>query len=181
VSYSQAQGSAILHRIGFAGSAAQVIAAFQTGYNLGSWLTVDGLCGPATSAAIARSVAAGSRASAHFTWREVRCKCGGHPGCRGILTDHKLMQGLERYRTLPGVGAVTIESGYRCPLHNVSVGGAPSSQHVQGKAADVRGRLRLNKIEAMHFFNGKGFQQSTGLVVHLDVRPVWVLPWKYLT
>jgi len=32
---------------------------------------------------------------------------------------------------------ITIHSGYRCKEHNRAVGGAPRSQHLYGKAADI--------------------------------------------
>lgn len=32
---------------------------------------------------------------------------------------------------------ITVNSGYRSPAHNKSVGGAKSSQHLLGKAADI--------------------------------------------
>lgn len=34
-------------------------------------------------------------------------------------------------------GAVTINSGYRAPAVNAAVGGAPTSQHTKGEAADI--------------------------------------------
>ena len=32
---------------------------------------------------------------------------------------------------------ITVNSGYRCPLHNSRVGGVANSQHMRGEAADV--------------------------------------------
>lgn len=32
---------------------------------------------------------------------------------------------------------VTVNSGFRCPLHNRTVGGAVGSQHMRGEAADI--------------------------------------------
>ena len=32
---------------------------------------------------------------------------------------------------------IVVNSGFRCPLHNKAVGGATSSQHVKGEAADI--------------------------------------------
>lgn len=46
-----------------------------------------------------------------------------------------LAQGLEQVRTLTGL-PLKIFSGYRCPELNRRVGGAKTSQHTQGKAAD---------------------------------------------
>ena len=46
-----------------------------------------------------------------------------------------LAQGLERVRTLIGF-PLDISSGYRCPKLNSRVGGARTSQHTRGQAAD---------------------------------------------
>lgn len=32
---------------------------------------------------------------------------------------------------------IIVSSGFRCPLHNTTVGGVKQSQHIQGEAADV--------------------------------------------
>jgi len=34
--------------------------------------------------------------------------------------------------------AIYVNSGYRCPKHNLKVGGAKASQHMKGEAADIR-------------------------------------------
>ena len=46
-----------------------------------------------------------------------------------------LAQGLEQVRTLIGF-PLDISSGYRCPRLNSRVGGAKTSQHTRGQAAD---------------------------------------------
>ena len=33
--------------------------------------------------------------------------------------------------------AITVNSGFRCPIHNSAVGGATGSQHIKGEAADI--------------------------------------------
>lgn len=33
--------------------------------------------------------------------------------------------------------AITVNSGFRCPIHNTAVGGATGSQHIKGEAADL--------------------------------------------
>lgn len=42
---------------------------------------------------------------------------------------------------------LVITSGYRCPLLNAAVGGAPRSKHLQGLAVDFRPLSRYNTIE----------------------------------
>jgi uncharacterized protein YcbK (DUF882 family) len=44
---------------------------------------------------------------------------------------------LEQVRALAG-GPLAVISGYRSPAHNTAVGGAKLSQHMEGRAADVR-------------------------------------------
>jgi zinc D-Ala-D-Ala carboxypeptidase len=53
-----------------------------------------------------------------------------------ILTNlRRLAEGLEQVRTLTGF-PLEISSGYRCPELNSRVGGAKTSQHTRGQAAD---------------------------------------------
>jgi hypothetical protein len=181
MSYNTAQAATALRKLGFrirtTGEYHQAVRTFQGGYNLGAWLALDGVCGPKTQAAIARCVANGGRASAHFFWTEWKCTCGGRfSSCRRVLVDRNLLRRLEAYRS--AVGSVAIVSGYRCPGRNHEVGGVSGSRHLLGQAADIRGRLKLSSMQRFGF-NGNGVQGSTGLVVHVDVRPTRVRPWTY--
>lgn len=146
---------------------------FQLGYALGDPLLVDGKPGPRTRAAIKVSLdrrkAARPDASPHFSFREFRCRCGGrYKGCLVILVRRELLAGLEDYRVI--AGPVAIESGYRCPTHNAKVGGASSSQHVNGAAADVRKVVTTTAVKRLRRFSGIGQAQSTKKVRHVDVR-----------
>jgi len=173
--YSYGQAVAVLRSFGFrirsSAEFRQAIAAFQGGYNLGRWLAVDGVCGPVTSAALARSRAAGGKASAHFSWAEFRCTCGGrYSSCRRILVRRELLQGLEKYRAR--VGSVSIVSGYRCPGRNREVRGVSNSQHVYGTAADVSYALSNSAVIGLHAFAGIGRSGRTSMVRHVDRRDV---------
>ena len=43
-------------------------------------------------------------------------------------------------------GPITVNSGYRCPVLNRTVGGVPTSQHQKGEAADITvGSPELNR------------------------------------
>jgi len=70
--------------------------------------------------------------SAHFSRAEFACHC-----CGEFQLDLGLLGALEALRNLAGV-PIVVQSGYRCPKHNRDVGGQAHSQHVLGKAADIR-------------------------------------------
>lgn len=48
-----------------------------------------------------------------------------------------LAQGLEKVREVLGGLPIHVNSGYRCPRLNASIGGASNSRHMQGLAADL--------------------------------------------
>lgn len=74
-----------------------------------------------------------NKISAHFHRTEFACKCG----CGFDTVDVDTLDVLEAVRTHFNA-PVIINSGCRCPDHNRRVGGASSSQHVLGRAADIR-------------------------------------------
>ena len=73
------------------------------------------------------------RLAPDFKVRELRCK----DGTDTVMVDDALMLLLQCIREHFGK-AVTITSGYRTAAHNAAVGGAKSSQHLLGRAADIR-------------------------------------------
>ena len=66
-----------------------------------------------------------------FKVRELRCRDGSDT----VMVDEALTVVLQCIREHFGK-AVTITSGYRTAAHNAAVGGAKSSQHLLGRAAD---------------------------------------------
>ena len=68
-----------------------------------------------------------------FKVRELRCRDGSDT----VMVDDALMLLLQCIREHFGK-AVTITSGYRTAAHNAAVGGAKSSQHLLGRAADIQ-------------------------------------------
>lgn len=69
--------------------------------------------------------------SAHFS----KWEFADHATGKTIVVP-ELIDGLEQFRALLGL-PVRIHSGYRSVETNQLVGGAPESQHLLGKAADV--------------------------------------------
>jgi len=72
---------------------------------------------------------------------------------------------------------ITINSGYRSPEHNKSIGGVQNSQHVLGKAADIKvkgisTRILAALIEDL-INDGDMLQGGLGIYdkfVHYDIR-----------
>lgn len=71
--------------------------------------------------------------SKNFRVREFRCKDDTDP----IFIDSDLVDVLQKVRDHFGK-AVTITSAFRTASHNKKVGGAIYSQHLYGKAADIK-------------------------------------------
>lgn len=73
----------------------------------------------------------------HFKEREFVCKCCGQlpPSMRDNI-EALVEQVLDPARQQFG-GPVLLNSGYRCPKHNLAVGGVVNSQHMKGEAADI--------------------------------------------
>ena len=68
-----------------------------------------------------------------FKVREFRCRDGSDV----VMIDESLVVLLQCIREHFGK-PVTITSGYRTAAHNTAVGGAKSSQHLLGRAADIQ-------------------------------------------
>lgn len=71
--------------------------------------------------------------STNFKVKEFACKDGSDV----VLIHPELVEILQKIRTHFGK-AVTINSAYRTPTYNKKVGGATSSQHQYGTAADIK-------------------------------------------
>lgn len=124
--------------------------------------------------------------SPNFHEYEFRCRCReqGHKDdptyCQGItIVDPTLVQALQVMRGKVKV-PITINCGYRCPVHNRDVGGVIDSQHILGKAADIviEG---MNPEKVAHLASAMGFK-GVGLYntfTHVDVREGPLARWDY--
>lgn len=111
-----------------------------------------------------------------FKVREFRCRDGSDV----VMIDQTLVVLLQAIREHFGK-PITITSGYRTAAHNAAVGGAKSSQHLLGKAADIQ--VADTTVEAvaayaeslMPDWGGVGrYPVKAGRAkgwVHVDTRP----------
>ena len=104
--------------------------------------------------------------SENFTLREFACSC-----CNQVMIDPELLRRLQAMRTEAG-RPIIINSGYRCLSRNRAIGSQDTSQHRQGKAADIRiVGLSLAAQRALcekHF--GDGGIGYANTFTHVDVR-----------
>ena len=106
-------------------------------------ISVTGTCNTETEKALKHAVTYGMPEKKdfwdgvkYFKKAEFKCKCGK---CGGfpVEPDEGLVELLEKIRAHFNA-PVTITSGVRCKTHNTNVGGASSSQHLKGTAADIK-------------------------------------------
>jgi zinc D-Ala-D-Ala carboxypeptidase len=104
----------------------------------------------------------------YFTLSEFACKCGR---CHLNKIDPLLIMGLDKAREIAGTPFV-ITSGYRCTGHNAQVGGAPTSSHLIGLAADIAtGGSFERRFRILFGLLGAGFNRigiANGFI-HADI------------
>ena len=72
--------------------------------------------------------------SRNFDREEFACKCNNN--CGFDTVDAELLKMVQAARD--ELGPIKINSACRCEEHNKSVGGSEQSQHIKGKAADLK-------------------------------------------
>ena len=109
----------------------------------------------------------------NFKRDEFVCPCG----CGFDDIDPLLVSALQRLRD-EVQRPVVVNSGCRCRSHNAAVKGAPQSQHMQGKAADIKidGMTSREIFDTLRrlYLDGEiyvGYVYAiNGRSVHVDVR-----------
>lgn len=111
----------------------------------------------------------GQKLTAHFRVREFKCNDGNDT----ILVDERLVKLLEQIRTWAG-DSIRITSAYRTAAYNKRIGGATSSQHLKGTAADivVTGKDPGDVARFAQAIGAGGVGHYTAQrFTHVDVRP----------
>lgn len=106
--------------------------------------------------------------STNFRVKEFACTDGSDP----IFIDTELVTILQKIRTHFGK-SVTITSAYRTPGKNKSCGGSTYSQHLYGRAADVKiSGVSPKKVAAYAetLLKNKGGIGTYSTFTHIDVR-----------
>lgn len=104
----------------------------------------------------------------NFRVKEFACTDGSDP----IFIDSELVTVLQNIRTHFGK-SVTITSAYRTPGKNKAVGGTTYSQHLYGKAADIKVKGITPKTVAEYaekLLPKKGGIGIYSTFTHIDVR-----------
>lgn len=119
------------------------------------------------------------RPSAHLTWAELACKDGTpYPEAWRATRGLTLAGVFETIREVCGNRPIRVLSAYRSPAHNRAIGGARHSQHVEGRALDLKPPSGMTvaafhaRIRAMAEtdlrIGGVGRYRT---FVHVDIRP----------
>lgn len=108
----------------------------------------------------------------HFNSSEFECPCNK---CTDQVIDDQLVNKLEELRVEYNSG-IKITSGYRCPAHNIEVGGVPNSAHSSAIAADFQPIVmtvdELDKLYEMAYKKFDNIGDGRRLkFIHVDTRP----------
>jgi len=113
----------------------------------------------------------------YFKESEFDCKCN----CGKNEMNEDFMNRLDKAREYSATPYI-INSGMRCPEHNKRVGGADTSSHLKGLAADIQAKDSRQRYEILIGLLAIGFNRL-GIgsdFIHVDAdesklsRAVWV-------
>ena len=114
--------------------------------------------------------------SENFSLHEFECRDGSNL----VKLEEELIDKLQKLRVQVGK-PIIVNSGYRTSEYNAKIGGAPKSQHMEGKAADIRvigvTPVQVAKLAKQVGFRGVGIYDT---FTHVDVR-LTPTEWDYRT
>ncbi len=114
--------------------------------------------------------------TSHFRVGEFCCKCGK---THETKLDNELVEKLEELFTFLDCSKIIVNSGYRCPDHDRTVGGSGGGMHTKGQAADIvcydkEGRIYPAGVVCCAAqeigFGGIANIDRTYTAVHVDTR-----------
>lgn len=117
----------------------------------------------------------GEKTKLSTNFQSTEFDCHGKNCCSSTLIDEKLVDYLQSIRDYFGK-PVNISSAYRCAVHNKNVGGATSSRHKSGEAADIYingvAPAEIAKYAESIGILGIGLYETDkdGHFVHIDTR-----------
>ena len=115
--------------------------------------------------------------SAYFNVSEFRCKCGK---VHDTLLADELVEKLEQLYAALNCSKIIVTSGFRCSMHDRTVGGSGTGQHTKGNAADIccygqDGQPISSKVVCCKAqdigFTGIANITAAYQYTHVDVRP----------
>ena len=115
--------------------------------------------------------------STHFNVSEFRCKCGK---VHDTLLADELVEKLEQLYAALDCSKIIVTSGFRCSMHDRTVGGSGTGQHTKGNAADIccygqDGQPISSKVVCCKAqdigFRGVANITAAYQYTHVDVRP----------
>jgi len=99
--------------------------------------------------------------SKNFMSDEFKCSC-----CGFFVRSDELVKKLQKLRDKVGL-SIKVNSGCRCVLHNIQVGGSENSSHLRGLAADISCLdMKLLLEKALGIFERVGIAEG---YIHVDV------------
>ena len=114
----------------------------------------------------------------HLTWKELGCKDGTpYPNIWRTNRAIELAEVFELIRAACGHKPIQILSAFRTSDYNKRIGGARNSQHIQGRALDLRPPdgytidefyKIIKQMTAVTSIGGIGKYKT---FVHVDIRP----------
>ena len=116
--------------------------------------------------------------SKHLTWNELACKDGTpYPEEWRLNRAIQLAEIFEEIRFTCSGKSIKVLSAYRTPEWNHKIGGARHSQHMEGRALDLKSPDNMSLIAFYHIIKELASVMSIkGLgkyktFVHIDIRP----------